>query len=97
MTAGPPDSLPLTALAEGRRGRVVALEAPASPEALKLAALGVLPGADLVLLQRFPAFVFRIGHAEFAVDEALARLVYVVPVTAPTARPAPPPGPAPRR
>lgn len=69
------DSVRLTTLAEGRRGRVTCLEDPGGPDALKLAAMGVLPGAELVLVQRFPAFVFSIGGAEFAVDETLARLI----------------------
>jgi hypothetical protein len=31
-----------------------------------------LPGVALVLVQRSPAFAFRMGHAEFAVDAELA-------------------------
>jgi Fe2+ transport system protein FeoA len=42
-----------------------------------LVALGVLPGAELTLVQRFPAFVVRMGNAEFAVDRELAGRVYV--------------------
>src|SRR5581483_2416419 len=43
----------------------------------RLVAMGILPGAELELLQRFPAFVFRIGCAEFAVDAALAERIRV--------------------
>ena len=71
------DSIRLTALAEGGRGRVTCLEDPAGARAAKLAAMGVVPGAALELAQRFPAFVFRIGYAEFAVDEELAGLIRV--------------------
>jgi hypothetical protein len=39
--------------------------------------MGVPPGVELVLLQRMPAFVFRMGHAEFAVDAELAGHVRV--------------------
>lgn len=53
------------------------LEDPAGAAATKLAAMGVVPGAEVELLQRFPAFVFRIGCAEFAVDEELAGLIRV--------------------
>lgn len=66
------DSMPLTALAEGEVARVTCLADPGGPAARKLAALGVLPGVEVVLVQRAPAFVFRIGHAEFAVDAELA-------------------------
>jgi DtxR family Mn-dependent transcriptional regulator len=40
-------------------------------------ALGVLPGAELTLVQRYPAFVVRIGHAEFALDAELAGRIQV--------------------
>ena len=66
------DSMRLTALGEGGAARVTCLEDPGGPAARKLAALGVLPGVQVVLLQRSPAFVFQMGHAEFAVDAGLA-------------------------
>lgn len=71
------DSVPLTALAEGQAGRVTCLEDPGAAAARTLAAIGVLPGVAVVLVQRSPAFVFRIGHAEFAVDAELAGHVRV--------------------
>ena len=70
------DSVSLVALAEGERGRVTCLEDPGGA-ATTLAAMGVVPGAELELVQRFPAYVFRIGYGEFAVDEGLARLIRV--------------------
>lgn len=66
------DSVRLTTLSEESAARVTCLEDPGGPAARKLAALGVLPGVEVVLVQRAPAFVFRIGHAEFAVDAELA-------------------------
>lgn len=71
------DSVRLTALAEGEAGRVTCLEDPGGALARKLAAIGVLPGVELELVQRSPAFVFRTGHAEFAVDETLATHIRV--------------------
>jgi ferrous iron transport protein A len=71
------DSVRLTALAEGQVARVTCLEDPSGAAARKLASIGVLPGIELVLVQRSPAFVFRIGHAEFAVDAELAGHVRV--------------------
>jgi ferrous iron transport protein A len=66
------DSIHLVELREGEAARVTCLEDPGGPAARKLAALGVLPGVGIVLVQRSPAFVFRMGHAEFAVDAELA-------------------------
>ena len=71
------ESVRLTALAEGERGRVTCLDEPGASAAATLAAMGVLPGAEVELVQRFPAFVFRIGYAEFAVDAGVASCVRV--------------------
>ncbi len=71
------DSVRVSALREGQAARVTCLEDPGGAAARKLAALGVLPGVEVVLVQRSPAFVFRMGHAEFAVDAELAGHVRV--------------------
>jgi hypothetical protein len=54
---------------------VTCLEDPGGDRARKLAGLGILPGVDLVLLQRTAGFVFRIGHAEIALDVELATAI----------------------
>jgi len=64
----------------GESARVAGIVDPASSAGRKLTAMGVLPGAALVVLQRYPAIVFRIGYSEFAVDTALARQVRVTRV-----------------
>jgi DtxR family transcriptional regulator, Mn-dependent transcriptional regulator len=74
------DSLCLTEMKPGQRGSVSCLQSPASSAACKLAAMGVLPGAELRLVQSYPAWVFSIGHAEFAVDADMARHVRVHPL-----------------
>ncbi len=71
------ESLALTELREGESGTVSCLQAPASREGRKLLAMGVLPGIELRLVQRYPAFVFRLGHAEFAVDAGIASHIRV--------------------
>jgi DtxR family transcriptional regulator, Mn-dependent transcriptional regulator len=71
------DSVCLTTLGVGDHATVTCLEEPASAPSRKLAAMGVLPGMPLELVQRYPGFVFRIGHAEIAVDDVLARRVRV--------------------
>jgi len=73
------DSIRLSALGEGATARVTCLEDPGGSAARKLAAFGVLPGVEIVLLQRSPAFVFRMGYAEFAVDAELAGHIRVSP------------------
>ena len=43
---------------------------------MKLIALGVLPGTKVVLLQRFPSFVFQIGFIQFSIDRELASVIW---------------------
>jgi DtxR family Mn-dependent transcriptional regulator len=78
----PPDGvhLSLAELHRGETARVTEIADPASSAGRKLTAMGVLPGAALVVLQRYPAIVFRIGYSEFAVDTALAGQVRVTRV-----------------
>jgi len=71
------NAVPLTRLAEGDRARVTELCGPYDSPAAHLVAVGVLPGAELELLQRYPALVLRIGNTEFAIDDALAARVWV--------------------
>ena len=52
----------------------------AYPAMARLVAVGVLPGAELTLVQRYPAFIFEVGHTEFGVDEQLAQRIVVRPV-----------------
>lgn len=71
------DAVALTELRPGETGVVSCLRAPASSEARRLVALGVLPGVRLRVVQRYPAHVFQLGHAELAVDGRLASHIRV--------------------
>jgi Fe2+ transport system protein FeoA len=59
-------------LAVGGAGTVSCLLEPASAASVKLAALGILPGVRIRVVQRHPAHVIRIGYTEIALDAALA-------------------------
>ena len=43
----------------------------------QLVALGIYPGAEVRLVQRFPAFVLQVELAEVALDERMAERVWV--------------------
>ncbi len=43
----------------------------------KLLAMGILPGAKIKIIRRFPSYVFQVGFSQFAVDRSLAELIYV--------------------
>ena len=59
------------------KGVVVRLTTTDKNQTRKLISLGVIPGVSVMLLQRFPAFVFRIGQSEFAVDKNMAQAICV--------------------
>jgi Fe2+ transport system protein FeoA len=71
------DSVRLVELREDESARVSCLEDPGGAVALRLASAGVLPGTEVRMLQRWPAFVIRIGFAELALDGEAARHVRV--------------------
>jgi DtxR family Mn-dependent transcriptional regulator len=71
-------SKPVTTLERGGVGVISCLTDPDHPRAARLAALGLLPGVPVRLLQSYPAFVLRVGYAEIALDTDLARLVRVI-------------------
>ena len=69
--------LPLCELSPGDRGMVAYLRTGDSRRLQKLLTLGVLPGVEVEMLQRFPSFVFRIGHSQMAVDREMAEGIQI--------------------
>lgn len=67
-------------LAAGSRARVLHLAGERSRDAL--AVFGLVPGAELELLQRSPAFVLRVGETELALDAAVAARILIEETTA---------------
>ena len=68
---------PLADLSVGEGGRVSYLYTEEPARIQELVAIGVLPGASVKLIRKFPAYVFSLGESEFAVDEPMARAIYV--------------------
>jgi DtxR family transcriptional regulator, Mn-dependent transcriptional regulator len=71
-------SVALLELAEGRRGVVSCLQEPESRHVARLAGLGILPGVEITLIQRYPAIVLRTGYAELALDDRMAGHIRVL-------------------
>lgn len=69
--------LPLSELAAGEKGRVAYLRTEHSRRLQKLLTLGILPGVEIMLLQRFPSFVLKMGHSELAIDRKMAEGIQV--------------------
>jgi len=67
----------LTELKAGERGEIAYLSATDAGKMQKLMSMGVLPGSDLEVTRTFPTYIFKVGHSEFAVDDELAREIFV--------------------
>jgi DtxR family Mn-dependent transcriptional regulator len=68
---------PLSQLAQGQKGKVAYIYAPESSKLQKLMAMGILPGAPIILIQSFPSYVFQVGQTQLAVDKEIADAIYV--------------------
>ena len=68
---------PLSQLAQGQKGKVAYIYAPESSKLQKLMAMGILPGAPIILIQSFPSYVFQAHQTQFAVDKEIADAIYV--------------------
>lgn len=67
----------LAAMEDGERGIIAYLHTGQKGKLERLLALGVLPGQQIALIQKFPSFVFRLGETEMAVDKDLASSIHV--------------------
>ncbi len=68
---------PLSQLSQGQKGKVAYIYAPESDKLQKLMAMGILPGAPIILIQSFPSYVFQARQTQFAVDKEIANAIYV--------------------
>ena len=67
----------LTEFKPGESGEIAYLAATDVSKMQKLMSMGVLPGSDLEVTRTFPSYIFKVGHSEFAVDDELAREIFV--------------------
>jgi DtxR family Mn-dependent transcriptional regulator len=79
--AAPPD-VPATVrsvrdLRRGERATVLCLGGGSSSRRNSLAVFGLVPGAELTVLQQQPTSVVRIGETELALDPDIARGIMV--------------------
>ncbi len=68
---------PLKDLETGDRGTIAYLATDDQGRLHKLVAMGALPGLPIMMIQKFPSYVFQIGQSQFAVDEQMAEGIYV--------------------
>ena len=68
---------PLSLLKPGEKGKISYIQADDQAKLQTIMAMGVLPGMELSLLSNFPSYLFKLGNSQFAVDETIARQVFV--------------------
>lgn len=68
---------PLSELEVKDKGHIGYLQARDPSQMQKLLSIGAIPGVSIVLLQKFPSYVFQIGQSQFAIDKELAQRIYV--------------------
>jgi DtxR family Mn-dependent transcriptional regulator len=69
--------LPLTDLSPGEDGRIVFIAPKEHKRIDKLTAFGVVPGSTIKLHQKTPSFIIKIGETDLAIDEDIAKEIYV--------------------
>lgn len=67
----------LTELKAGDTAEIAYLATEDPKKMQKLMSMGVLPGNRIRLNRTFPSYLFHVGNSEFAVDELLAREIFV--------------------
>jgi DtxR family Mn-dependent transcriptional regulator len=75
--AGAVGVVALTEIKAGEGAEIAYLATTDPKKMQKLMSMGVLPGTSLKLSRRFPSYIFKVGNSEFAVDEELAKEIFV--------------------
>ncbi|HIE09514.1 MAG TPA: DtxR family transcriptional regulator [Armatimonadetes bacterium] len=75
-----PITLPLSELQPGNRGRVVFITPSIHARLDRLASLGLVPGAVVRLHQKRPSVVVDVGETQLAIDQEIAKEIYVRPM-----------------
>ena len=62
------------------RVEIISLDTKNPKKLQKLMTMNLFPGMRLTLIQRFPCYVFQMGHSQFVIDQELAQSIFVRPV-----------------
>tara|TARA_B100000315_G_scaffold2110_1_gene1887 strand:+ start:685 stop:942 length:258 start_codon:yes stop_codon:yes gene_type:complete len=67
----------ITDLNVGERCKVINLETSNETRLQKLLSMGILPGRNIEILQKFPSHILQIGQTQYTVDKGIADAIYV--------------------
>lgn len=68
--------MPLSELEINKKAKVSYIHTKDHNMLQKIIAMGALPNTDIVLIQKFPSYVFQSGKSQFAIDKELASCIY---------------------
>ncbi|HDZ77623.1 MAG TPA: DtxR family iron (metal) dependent repressor [Candidatus Omnitrophica bacterium] len=69
--------MPLSKLFAGSRSKVAYITSTHYHRLDRLASLGILPGAEIILHQTKPSYVLQVGHTQIALDGDILKDIYV--------------------
>jgi len=69
--------VPLTNLMRNKDAKIESIDIQDREKLKKLMSMGVMPGIKIRLIQKFPSYVFQVGHSQFATDKELAECILV--------------------
>lgn len=72
------EPLSIVKLKKGSKARVLHLLLAGGDHLRKLTNFGILPGAEIELLQTCPAYVLKIGCTQVALDYQIAKNIIVI-------------------
>ena len=78
LVSGAQYTATLADLRPGQEARLVSFSSEISPERLnQLQSYGLLPGSHIWVLQNWPVIVVQVEHTELAVENDLARQIFI--------------------
>lgn len=72
-----PIVIPLHELPVGQEAKIVFITTPHHQRLSRLVNLGVVPGGKFILHQKKPSYLLKLGLTEIAIDDSIAREIYV--------------------
>ncbi len=67
-------------LGAGEKGKITYLLLKKNPDLHRLLSMGLVPGAIIEVLQRYPTFVIDLNESQLAFDKSIAEAIFVHPV-----------------
>lgn len=67
----------LISLKTGVRARIEEINSSNSLKLRKLAAFGIMPGSDIIIIQKYPVYILQVGFTQVALDKDIASEITV--------------------